>query len=255
MGGNASDSLFFLIFKDLMGGWDEPVVVIPTARREEAIHHYDFLERQKKRFEDFGFRDVTILHTRSKEEANSEEFVKPLRQASGVWIMGGRQWRLVDAYKNTLTELELFALLHRGGTVAGTSAGATIQGSYLVRGDTATNTIMMGSHEEGFGFIRNVAIDQHLLARNRQFDMFEVLKAQPELLGLGLDENTGVILENDTMEVIGESYVAVYDGTRWSEEKDTVIQLNDNQEQFYFLDKGDKYVLPEGEVIPGRKLK
>jgi cyanophycinase len=168
--------------------------------------------------------------------------------------MGGRQWRLVNAYQNTLTHLELISLLHRGGVIAGTSAGATIQGSYLVRGDTTTNTIMMGSHEQGFGFIKNIAVDQHLLARNRQFDMFEVLDEHPDLLGLGLDENTGIIVENDTMEVVGESYVVVYDGTRWSEEKDTVIDLKPGQEQFYMLDKGDQYVLPERKVIPGRKL-
>ena len=59
---------------------------------------------------------------------------------------------------------------------------------YMVRGDTNENTIMMGDHEEGFGFIRNVTIDQHLLTRNRQFDLIEVIEAHPELLGIGIDE-------------------------------------------------------------------
>ena len=253
MGGNARDNLFFPIFKDLVGGYDQPIVVIPTAKRREAVNYMDFPGRQIERFEKAGFTDVTILHTRDKQEANSEEFVEPLRKAKGVWLMGGRQWRLVNAYMNTLTHLELLALLHRGGVIAGTSAGATIQGSYLVRGDTTTNTIMMGSHEEGFGFIKNVAIDQHLLARNRHFDMFEVLEEHPNLLGLGLDENTGIIVRNDTLEVVGESYVAVYDDTRWSAEKDTVIQLEENEKQFYFLDKGDKYDLEKRKVLPGRK--
>jgi cyanophycinase len=253
MGGNASDSLFFPVFQELIGGYDQPIVVVPTARRREAINYFDFPGRQKRRFEEAGFKDVTILHTRSRKEANSEEFVEPLREAKGVWLMGGRQWRLVNAYLNTLTHLEMISLLQRGGVVAGTSAGATIQGSYLVRGDTTTNTIMMGSHEEGFGFIKNVAIDQHLLARNRHFDMFEVLEEHPDLLGLGLDENTGILVKGNSFDVIGESYVAVYDGTRWSAEKDTVIQLDEGQQQFYFLDEGDQYNMKKNKVLPGRK--
>jgi hypothetical protein len=61
-------------------------------------------------------------------------------------------------------------LLERGGVIGGSSAGATILGSYLARGDTSSNAIMMGDHKEGFGFISNIAIDQHLLRRNRQID-------------------------------------------------------------------------------------
>jgi cyanophycinase len=79
--------------------------------------------------------------------------------------------------------------------VGGSSAGATIQGSYLVRGDTKSNQIMMGDHEQGFGYIKNVAIDQHVLARNRQFDLYEIMRKHPELLGLGIDENTAIVGE------------------------------------------------------------
>jgi len=182
-------------------------------------------------------------------ESRQGSFVKPLREASGVWIMGGRQWRLTNAYLNTLTHQEMKALLQRGGVIAGTSAGASVQASYLVRGDTKTNTVMMGDHEKGFGFIDNIALDQHLLARNRQFDMFEVLEEKPHLLGIGLDENTGIIVKKDTFEVVGESYVAIYDGTRWSAEKDTIYDLDEGEEEFYFLDKGDKYDMRRRKVI------
>ncbi|MFO8234998.1 MAG: cyanophycinase [Bacteroidales bacterium] len=255
MGGHARDSVFFPIFKDLIGGKNKPIVIIPTAKREEAIHHFDFLGRQKERFEDAGFRDVSILHTRSRKKANSEDFVKPLLRAEGVWMMGGLPWRLADAYLNTLTHLELIALLNREGVIAGTSAGANIQSSFLLRGDTVTNTVIKGSYDEGFGFLKNIAVDQHILARNRQFDMFEILESHPGLLGLGLDENTGIIVENDTVEVVGESYVAVYDGQRWSAEKDTLIQLSENEKEFYLLQKRDKYYLPERKVIPGSRLR
>ncbi len=71
----------------------------------------------------------------------------------GVWFTGGRQWRIVDAYAGTMAEREIRKVLDRGGVIGGSSAGATIQGSYLVRGDTKTNTVMMGDHEEGFAYL------------------------------------------------------------------------------------------------------
>ena len=133
--------------------------------------------------------------------------------------------------------------------IAGSSAGATIQGSYLARGDTKANTIMMGDHEEGLGFLTNVAIDQHLLARNRQFDMFEILDNKPELLGIGLDENTGIIVKGDRFTVFGESYVAIYDGTRWSAERDTIYELPKGSREFYLLNAGKEYDLIKRRII------
>jgi cyanophycinase len=249
IGGNADDQVFLPRFKKLVGGGDNPIVIIPTARSKQTIQQKGFFERHKERFKKYGFTDITMLHTRSRKTADSEKFVKPLRNAKGVWIMGGRQWRLVDAYHNTLVHLELLSLLHRRGAIAGTSAGATIQGSFLVRGDTKRNTIMVGDHKKSFAFIENVAVDQHLIPRNRHFDMFEVLEQYPDLLGIGLDENTGIIVKKDTFRVTGENYVAIYDGTRWSAERDTIYKLKKGEEQFYFLDEGDRYNLKERHVI------
>ena len=114
-------------------------------------------------------------------------------------------------------------MLQRGGVVGGSSAGATILGSYLVRGDTATNTIMMGDHEEGFAFLRDTAIDQHLLRRNRQFDLIEVIEAHPHLLGIGIDEDTAIVVEGDRFEVMGQSYVVIYDHERLLDSGGTVL--------------------------------
>jgi cyanophycinase len=249
IGGNADDKVFLPKFKQLVGGKERPIIIIPTARSKKTVQQENFFEKHIRRFRKFGFTNVSMLHTRSREEADSEKFVEPLRQAKGVWIMGGRQWRLVDAYHNTLTHLELISLLHRGGVIAGSSAGATIQGSFLVRGDTKKNTIMVGDHKKSFAFIENVAVDQHLIPRNRHFDMFEVLERYPELLGIGLDENTGIIVNKDTFRVTGENYVAIYDGTRWSAERDTIYELEEDEEQFYFLNNGDRYNMKERHVI------
>ena len=141
IGGSASDQ-FFLKFMDLVGGKDEPIVVIPTAASSEEFSE-EFLENYKGRFTRHGFTNVTVLHTRDRDEANSDEFIEPINEASGVWFSGGRQWRHADSYLNTKSHEAFNNLLERGGVIAGSSAGATIQGSYLARGDTKANTIMI----------------------------------------------------------------------------------------------------------------
>ena len=248
IGGSVNDQIWDEM-KNLMGGSDKHLVVIPTAISGDTLKQ-KFLDDFKNSFVETGFTNVTVLHTRDRNEANSEEFIKPLKSASCVWFSGGRQWRHADSYLNTKTHEAFKEVLKRGGLIAGSSAGATIQGSYLARGDTKANTIMMGDHEEGLGFLTNVAIDQHLLARNRQFDMFEILDYKPELLGIGIDEkNTAIIVKKNRFRVIGESYVSIYDGTRWSAERDTIYQLPKGSREFYVLKAGDEYDLEQRKVV------
>ena len=249
IGGAAKDSVFVPIFSRLVGGPDQEIVVVPTAGGDRALNADPTFQRYLRMFWKFGFTKITVLHTRDRKDADTKAFAEPLRTAKGVWFYGGRQWRLADSYLHTEVHRALNELLERGGVIAGSSAGATIQGSYLIRGDTKTNSIIMGDHQEGFGFITNIAIDQHLLARNRQFDMFELLPLRPELLGIGLDENTGIIVRENTFEVVGESYVAVYDRTRWSRERDTVYQLPSDSRDFYFLKSGQKYNMKTRKVV------
>jgi cyanophycinase len=230
VGGALEDSFILDRFLSIAGGPEAPLVLIPTAGEGDA---YDGFYSGVADFREAGFKHVTVLHTRDRNVANSDEFVAPLRQARAVWFAGGRQWRLADAYLDTRTELELHAVLDRGGVIGGTSAGATIQGSYLVRGDTRNNTIMMGDHVEGFGFLKNVAIDQHLLARNRHFDLIPVIEKHPQLLGIGIDEDTAIVIRGDGFEVVGKSLVAIYDNRR----------TLPNQGRFYFLRAGDTYDL------------
>ncbi len=236
VGGALRDQAILERFLELAGGPDESVVVIPTAGgAEEYDQYYSGLQQ----FREAGATNLTVLHTKDRNVADSDEFVRPIREARGVWFSGGRQWRLADSYLDTKVHEELWALLNRGGVIGGSSAGATIQGSYLARGDTRTNTIMMGDHEEGLAFVKNVAIDQHLLKRNRQFDLFEIVEARPELLGIGIDENTAIVVEGDEFEVIGQSYVVIYDNQR----------TLDSGGRFYFLAPGDVYNLQTREAF------
>lgn len=249
IGGNARDPLFLEKFKEFAGGDEAKIVIVPTAWDDRQIERDSGFVNFKARFENAGFKNITVLHTRDSSQANDPDFYAPITEATGVWFDGGRQWRIADGFLNTKAHQEFMKLLDRGGVIAGSSAGASIQGSYLARGDSQGNTVMMGDHEVGLGFIKNTAIDQHILVRNRQFDIFEILKNHPELFGVGLDENTGIVVKGNEFEVIGNSFVAIYDGTRYSRERDTTYQLPANSEEFYFLRRGDKYNLKNRKVI------
>ena len=181
VGGAMSDPAIITRFIDLAGGADAPIVIVPTAGDADA---YDAYWSGLRQFRDNGARNLTVLHTRDPKVADSEAFVRPLTTARGVFFTGGRQWRLADAYLDTRAHRELQALLDRGGVIGGSSAGATILGSFLVRGDTKGNELMVGDHVAGFGFLKNSAIDQHLLRRNRQFDLIDVIANGPSYLGL-----------------------------------------------------------------------
>ncbi len=236
VGGAMKDPAILERFMELAGGPEAPLVIIPTAG---GADHYDQSWRGIRQFQEAGFKNITLVHTYDRAQADSEEFVQPLKEARAVFFTGGRQWRLADAYLNTLVHKELFALLDRGGVIGGSSAGATIQGSYLVRGDTKTNTIMMGDHTKGMNFLRNTGIDQHLLKRNRQFDLLEVVEAHPDLLGIGIDEDTALVVQDDRFEVLGQGYVAIYDTNKHIPPSGP----------FYFLAPGDRFNLKTRQAL------
>jgi cyanophycinase len=194
----------------MAGGPEALIVYVPTA---EGRASYDaaYQESAFRAFRAQGAVNLRLVHTADRKEADTEEFVKPIREARAVFFGGGRQWRLADAYLGTRAEQAFREVLDRGGVIAGTSAGATIQGSFLVRGDTKGNEILIGDHTEGFAYLKDVAIDQHLLRRKRQFDLLEVVRAKPHLLGIGIDEDTAIVVRGDVLEVAGASFVAIYD--------------------------------------------
>lgn len=220
------------------GGKESAFVVIPTANTGED---WDGEYIQKSFLTRLGVTDLVVLHTRDRDVADSEEFVAPLKKARGVWIDGGRQWRLVDSYLGTRTHRELWNVLDRGGVIGGSSAGATIQGSYLVRGAPEGNLIMMApGHEEGFGFLRMCAIDQHVLARKRHSDLHPVMCCHPQLLGLGIDEGTAVVVERDRFRVIGDSAVLVHNGCEATDHADL---------PYLTLRSGDEFDLRARRVV------
>jgi cyanophycinase len=203
-------------FVKLAGGPEAYFVLIPTAKSDEEMLAGGFLQGKGQGWaKSWGIKHLTMLHTRDKVRANSEYFITTLRNASGVWIMGGRQWRLADAYLDTAVEREIKELVARGGVLGGSSAGATIQGSFLVRGDPKSSEIVMSpSHERGFGLLSSSAIDQHVNTRGREHDLVKVIKKHPELLGVGIDEGAWIEVHGNSLTAF-EGQVAIYDAVRY----------------------------------------
>ena len=254
IGGNVgSTASIWAKFTELAGGKDKAViVVVTTASGDSAAYDQKDVDEVKKQT---GIKDVTLLHTSDWKVANSEKFIAPLNRATGVYFVGGRQWRIADSYLNTLTHKAFWDVLARGGVIAGSSAGATIQGSFLWRGDTHSADILIGDHTQGLGFLKNSAIDQHILVRNRQFDLVELIRKSPKLIGIGLDEATAIVVQKDTLEVIGNSYVAIYDYNTIIGNGEKHVQGNNevytaSNGPFFFLSAGERYDLANRKVLP-----
>ncbi|WP_323756636.1 cyanophycinase [Roseivirga sp.] len=251
-GGALKDANVYAKIIELAGGEGKAhIVVIPTAGGNNVTP--EVIQSLENQWKGYGAAKVSVLHTTDPKEANTEAFSKVIDEAGGVYFLGGRQWRLADSYLNTKVHEKLFNLLKRDGVIAGSSAGATIQGSYLARGDTKGSNIMIGDHEVGLGFISNIAIDQHTLARNRQFDMFEILGKYPKLLGVALDENTAMLVSGNEFEVIGQSYIMIYDGTHWDQTSSKYEANAVGEHKFHVLRAGRKYDMAERKVVRGSR--
>lgn len=233
-GGRAADSLFI----SLLGGSDAKVVFIPTAASslrsdsgtiwnpDEEINKVIFKQDLLKRF---NLNNITVLHTRNHEEANTENFVAPLRDAKAVWISGGNPGRFMAIYQGTLLEKELKVFLQRGGIIAGESAGAIVQGSYTLRGNPDKPVLMVEGSEKGLGLIQNVAINPHLSAQKRENELVTIIDRYTYLLGIGIDDNTGFLIRDGIGEVFGSGRIAIYDNKKYK------------AGWYYWLKPGDKF--------------
>ncbi|HEY0872166.1 MAG TPA: cyanophycinase [Vicinamibacterales bacterium] len=247
VGGGSTDGTGIIEkFIELAGGPDKKFIIVPTAggnrNRQGEVNTYSE-ENVVRSWVNRGLTNVKMLHTHDPKVADTEAFVKDLREADAVWFNGGRQWNIVDSYANTLTYREFHKVLERGGVIGGSSAGATIQGEYLVRGDTSGPNVVMTdepNHQRGFEFLRKTAIDQHINARNRWDDLIPVIEKFPNLLGIGLSEGTAIIVKADTFEVMGKWKVSVHDNTRphqpW-------------EKPYFVLSPGDVYDMNARKVV------
>ena len=211
VGGGGSPPGLTERFIELAGGPDAPLVFVPCEERETITNEPGILESWRRA----GAKNVSWIHTKDRNKANTdEEILSKLRNARGVWFGGGRQWNLVDSYQNTTAHKLFEDVLARGGVIGGSSAGASIQTSYMPRGNPLGNRDSTAfGYETGLGFLTGVAVDQHFTQRNRLRDMTELVDMYPELLGVGLDEASSIIVQGSVAEVFTREgrNVLIYD--------------------------------------------
>jgi cyanophycinase len=188
-------------FLNFAGGKKARLVVIPTANikaeQPDELKSWAYWKSQ-------DVASVELLHTRQRAVADQLTFVRHLSDATGVWLMGGDQSRLIAAYKDTAVESELRKLLERGGVIGGTSAGAAVMGPLMIRGGE-----MVAEVGQGLGFLPGVVIDQHFMKRKREHRLHGVVGRYPQYLGLGIDEQTALVVKGQTVTVLGNAEVRV----------------------------------------------
>jgi len=186
-------------FLQLAGGKKAKIVVIPTA---STVAHKTNVFKSFVYWKNQDVGSVIMLHTLDRDKANQPEFIKPLTEATGVWLAGGDQSCLTSAYRGTAVEREMRKLLERGGVIGGTSAGASAMSSVMILGGNPLAEV-----GKGFGFLPDIVIDQHFQNRNRLNRLLGVVSKYPTCLGMGIDEQTAVIVKGHMGTVLGKGDV------------------------------------------------
>jgi cyanophycinase len=196
-------------FIEAAGGRDARLVFVPPEEAEELAEEPGIVASWRI----LGVENASWIHTKDRRRADTDRVIlDPLRNATGIWFGGGRQWNFSDSYYGTSTHRLMHEVLARGGVIAGTSAGASIQAEWMARGDPLGNqNIIAPGYERGLGFITGVAIDQHFTQRNRRPNMDELMAVYPQLLGIGIDESTALVVRGSVAQVIGDGNVFFFD--------------------------------------------
>lgn len=225
-------------FIELAGGPNALIILVPAAGGDTA-YAQDYPGTRS--WKAAGAKNLYVLHTNSRTVANSDAFVEPITRAGGVWFDGGRQFHLVDLYATTKTEKAFHDLLARGGVAAGSSAGASILGDFLVRGAPSSDNSIMDhpGYQKGFAFLKGVGIDQHVVARERLPDLADsIIPKHKVQLAISEDEGTAWMVRGDNAEIIGRNKAFAYGGN----------DANDPGVPFVTLHPGDRYNLAAKRV-------
>ena len=207
------------ILKDFVarsGGRDARIAVIPTASSlgREVVEVYDAL------FTRFGAAQVHAVRPETRDEAHDATLVKVLDDATGIFMTGGNQLKLSGVICGTPVGDAVMRAHARGAVVAGTSAGASIQSSHMVAFGVggATPKQRMTQVAAGLGLVATSVIDQHFDQRNRYGRLLMIVAQSPQLLGIGVDEDTCAVIEEvdgeELLRVTGRGAVTIFDGAR-----------------------------------------
>jgi cyanophycinase len=196
------------------GGLDARIAVVPTASSlgPEIIEVYDAL------FTKLGAQQVFGVRPENRVQAASPEYLEPLSRATGIFMTGGNQLKLSTVIAGTPFGDAIVAARARGVTVGGTSAGASIQSSHMVAFGPggATPKQRMTQVAAGLGLIKDCVVDQHFAQRNRYGRLLMIVSQSPQLLGVGVDEDTAAVItqseEGERLTVVGRGSVTIFDG-------------------------------------------
>jgi len=243
-------------FVDLAGGPEGRFVVITTASRvpDKVWEMYDTA------FADLGVTRRKHLHLDSRLDANNRELVEEIEQADGIFMTGGDQKRLMAIIGGTLADEAMHrALSARGAVIAGTSAGASAMSAHMLADGKADlhpskGAVHLGA---GLGLLHRVVIDQHFSQRHRLARLLTVIAANPHLIGIGIDEDTALVIEFGSVgtgiEVIGDGAVTIVDA------RDTITNIADLPQhacpelidvRLHLLPSGSRYTVAASPAPP-----
>lgn len=191
------------------GGLQARIVVMTAATDRTGAVGDDYI----RVFERLGVEDIQIVDTFNRDDANASSALETIEAATGVFFTGGDQARITSLLKDTETDATLHKRYQAGVVVGGTSAGAAMMPeTMIVEGISETNPrVEIVEMDRGMGFLPGVVIDQHFAQRGRLGRLLSAVAQQPHLLGLGIDENTGIVVSDSKLEVVGEGAVTVID--------------------------------------------
>ena len=198
-------------FVELAGGKNAPIVMIPTASSEaDAASYYEKLFR-----EEYACTNAVSLDIRKKSDAQRVDWAVLARKAKGIFFGGGDQIRITNALLGTPVGDAIAAAFASGAVVGGTSAGTACQSEVMITGEGDFSLVRTRSVEtwKGLGFLPpGVVVDQHFIKRQRENRLLSVVLENPDLLGVGVDEETAIWVRPDgTFQVLGRSAVMVFD--------------------------------------------
>jgi len=200
-GGGRTPEPIYQEFVELAGGRKARIVLITSAYPYRDQEH---VERRYSGWTRMGADSVAFLDAKSREEADSPRFIRPLEKATAVWLSGGSQSRLMRLCGGTKTEQAVRDVLNRGGVVGGYSAGAAAMSQLMIRYG-ATDAVL----GEGIGLLNNAVVDQHFSQRGRYGRLLGVLEQNPGIVGIGVDEGTAAVVQRNQLRVLGNSQVSV----------------------------------------------
>jgi len=223
------------------------LVVTPVASHEPE----GYFETYEEVFTGLGVASTVELNVRDRTDAMHEESLRILEGATGVFFTGGDQLRITSQIGDTPIDRRIREIYAQGGVICGTSAGASAMcETMLVRGQGGEST-RLGSLRmaPGLGLMPGVIIDQHFAERGRMGRLLGAVAQNPRVLGIGIDEDTAIVVEGERFAVLGAGAVYVVDGSGVTRSniaeghEDDVLSIYDVR--LHVLSTGDAFDLRE----------